>query len=197
MATENLDQLLQMARSHDIGLVLCNQSLSDLKANSPKVFHAVNGSCAVRQWFSVNATDDLEMMEHLMGTREEIQVSTTRGRRDSSTTYRTEHVPRARVTDLHKISENPNLSILQISGLGRGYARYNGTPFVCFSDYHISGTQYEERKKGLWPTNYEGMFEAKEISQADPFIAKQAKKKSQPPKPKDPPEGDWDRGLFS
>jgi len=101
------------------------------------------------------------------------------------------------VTDLHAISENPNLSILQISGLGRGYARYNRTPFVCFSDYHISATEYETRKKGLWPTNYEGMFEAKEVLQADPSIAKQSKKKSQPPKPKDPPEGDWDRGLFS
>ena len=101
----------------------------------------------VRQWFSVNANDDLEMMEHLMGTREEIQVSTTRSSRDSSTTYRTEHVPRARVTDLHAISENPKLSILQISGLGVGYARYNGTPFVCYSDYHISAAQYEKRKK--------------------------------------------------
>ena len=197
MATENLDQMLQMARSHDIGLVLCNQSLSDLKANSPKVFHAVNGSCAVRQWFSVNANDDLEMMEHLMGTREEIQVSTTRSSRDSSTTYRTEHVPRARVTDLHAISENPKLSILQISGLGVGYARYNGTPFVCYSDYHISAAQYEKRKKALWPTNYEGMFEAKEVSQADPFIAKQTKKKTQSPKPDDPPQDGWNKGLFS
>ena len=179
MASDNLDQMLQMARSHDIGLVLCNQSLSDLKANSPKVFQAVNGNCAVRQWFSVTSTDDIDMMVKLMGTHEEIKVSKAYGR-EVTTTYTTEHVPRARVTDLHEISENPNLSIVQVSGSGRGFARFKGIPFVAFIDYHISAEEYANRCKLGWPTTLPGMFTAKESQLANPIRDLPKRKRQNP-----------------
>jgi TraM recognition site of TraD and TraG/Helicase HerA, central domain len=162
VSAESLDQILQMARSHKISMVLANQSLSDLRVNNASVYQAVFGNCAIRQWFSVNSADDIDILGKLMGTREEIQVTETTGTQQSSRSYRTEHVPRARVTDLHTISENPFLSVLQVSGSGRGYARYNGIPFVCYNDYHISAEEFERRKKLPWPNDLPGMIEARE-----------------------------------
>ncbi len=203
MASENLDQILQLARSHDIALVLANQSLSDLQANSSKIFHAVNGNCAIRQWYSVNSWTDIDMLQKQMGTHEEIQVTTTRSENGTSRSYKTDHVPRARTTDLHAISENPNLSVLQISGSGRAYARYRGIPFVCYSNYHISKDEFERRKKLGWPDDLPGMIRAKEVAQTDSLNSPNPKKGKRRRKndtdDNSPPEqggNRWDPGLF-
>ncbi|MBN8600632.1 MAG: TraM recognition domain-containing protein [Planctomycetes bacterium] len=155
---EGIDATLQMARSNDIGLVLANQSMADLWIKSPKVYQAVAGNCAVRRWFSVNSQKDIEELMMLMGTTEVEKSTVTRGNQGRSVSYTTEHEPRVRVTDLHAISENSELSILQVSGRGRGYARYSGTPFIAQSEYHISETDYQDRKQMPWPTNLPGMI---------------------------------------
>ncbi len=205
MASENLDQMLQMARSHDINLVLCNQSLSDLQANSPKVYHAVDGNCGIRKWFSIASLSEMKMVEHLMGTREDIEVTESRNSRETTYSSRTVHVPRARVTDLHTISEDPNLSIVQIGGSGKGYARYHGIPFVAYSNYHISADEFELRSKKPWPSDLEGMFDTEEEAQADPYVGKAPKGKAgqarknqrRDDRPNDPRTGGWDTDLFS
>lgn len=162
MATESLDHMLQLARSLDVSLILANQSLNDLKVGSSKIYSAVATNCAVRQWFSVNSVEDIAILEKLMGTRERVEVSEMHGKDGVSYTYRTQQVPRASVTDLHTVSEDPRLSILQISGTGRGYARYSGIPFVCQSDYHITKKEYEKRKQFPWPMTLPGMMLSKE-----------------------------------
>lgn len=162
VGSQGLDHMLQLARSHDIGLVLANQSMSDLYSNSPAVFHAVSGCCGIRQWFSVNSREDIETLSILMGTREEVKVTHTVGRDQSSRSYTTEHVPRARVTDLHTISENRNLSVVQVIGSNDGYGRYNGIPFVSYNDYHITPEEFARRKKLPWPCDLPGMIEAGE-----------------------------------
>ncbi len=183
VGSESLEQILQLARSHDIGLVLANQSLSDLQVSSPKVYQAVFGNCAVRQWFSVNSEKDIDILGKLMGTREEIQETLTVGTERSSRSYRTEHVPRARVTDLHTISENPFLSVLQVGGSGRGYARYNGIPFVCYNDYHISAAEFERRRKMPWPYEMPGMIDAREVHTSR-SVRKPKREKQPPHKPR-------------
>lgn len=167
VGSQGLDQMLQLARSHDIGLVLSNQSMSDLYSNSPAVFHAVSGCCGIRQWFSVNALDDINMLSTLMGTHEIVQETVTVGS-EVSRSYRTEHVPRARVIDLHAISENRNLSVLQIGGSGQGYARYNGIPVVCYNDYHITPKEFQRRKDMPWPHDLPGMIDAGETHEPRP-----------------------------
>ena len=107
------------------------------------------------------------MIIKLMGTHEEIQVSKSYGK-EVTTTYRSEHVPRARVTDIHKMSENRNLSIIQVGGSGRGYARYKGIPFMAFNDYHISAAEYAIRRKMDWPIGYPGMITTKEVFPDEP-----------------------------
>lgn len=203
MASENLDQILQLARSHDIALVLANQSLSDLQATSTKIFHAVNGNCAIRQWYSVNSWQDIDTLQKQMGTHEEVQVTHTQTDKGTNRSYKTDHVPRARTTDLHTISEHPNLSVLQVSGSGRAYARYRGIPFVCYSNYHISKDEFERRKKLGWPNDLPGMIKAKEVAQTDslknPSPKKGKPRRNTDPNKDKPPEQDgnrWDPGLF-
>jgi hypothetical protein len=169
VGSQGLDQMLQLARSHDIGLVLANQSMSDLYSNSPAVFHAVSGCCGIRQWFSVNSVDDINMLSTLMGTHEVIQETVTVGT-EVSRSYRTEHVPRARVIDLHTMSENRNLSVLLVGGSGQGYARYNGTPFVCYNDYHITPEEFKRRKDMPWPHDLPGMIDAGETHEPRPEV---------------------------
>ncbi len=203
MASESLDQIMQLARSHDCSLTLANQSLSDLQASSSRIYQAVSGSCAIRQWFSVSSLSDIESLQKQMGTHEEVQVTTTHSSKGTNTSYKVDHVPRARITDLHTISEHPNLSVLQVGGSGRAYARYRGIPFICYSNYHISKTEFERRKKLGWPNDLPGMIKAKEEVQIVSFKSPSNKKPKRGRKPDldndNPPEqrgNRWDPGLF-
>jgi hypothetical protein len=203
MASESLDQVLQLARSHDCSLVLANQSLSDLKASSARIYQAVSSSCAIRQWFSVSSLSDIESLQKQMGTHEEVQVSTTHTSSGTNTSYKVDHVPRARITDLHTISEHPNLSVLQVGGSGRAYARYRGIPFICYSNYHISKQEFERRKKLGWPNDLPGMIKAKEEAQTVSFKSPSSKK-GKPRRNSDTDNDNrpdqngnrWDPGLF-
>lgn len=176
---EGVEHTLQLARSHDIGLVLSNQSMADLDVTSPKVYQAVAGNCAIRRWFSAMSKRDLEELYTLMGTTEVTRETVSRGPDGTTTSYQQEHEPRARMTDLHAISEESSMSVLQIAGRGRGYARYNGIPFVCYSEYHISEEEYLHRKSLPWPSDLPGMIVAKEsYDSLQPSSSVTPKKKS-------------------
>lgn len=176
---EGVEHTLQLARSHDIGLVLSNQSMADLDVTSPKVYQAVAGNCAIRRWFSAMSKRDLEELYTLMGTTEVTRETVSRGPDGTTTSYQQEHEPRARMTDLHAISEESSMSFLQVAGRGRGYARYNGIPFVCYSEYHISEEQYLNRKSLPWPSDLPGMIVAKEsYDSLQPSSSVATKKKS-------------------
>jgi hypothetical protein len=140
-----------------------------------------------------------------MGTHEEVQVTHTHTDKGTNRSYKTDHVPRARTTDLHTISEHPNLTVLQVSGSGRAYARYRGIPFVCYSNYHISKEEFERRKQLGWPDDLPGMIKAKEVAQTDSLKSPPNKKPKRGRKPdldsdhdNRPEQGgnQWDPGLF-
>jgi hypothetical protein len=175
---EGIDGTLQMARSNDVGLILANQSMADLWIKSPKVCQAVAGNCAIRRWFSVNSQKDIEELMMLMGTTEVEKTTVTHSNQGRSTSCTMEHEPRVRVTDLHTVSENSELSILQISGRGRGYARYSGTPFITRSEYHISESDYQKRKQIPWPTDLPGMIPCTESYEAMTTARSESKKKT-------------------
>ena len=165
MISENLDLLFQMARSLDIGLVLANQSLSDLKASGEKLFQAIEGNCAIRQWISVTSVEDLKMIETLFGTQKEFRETTVRNALWAEVTSRTvEDAPRITMTDLHTISDDPSLSIVKITGTRHGYSRYRGIPFVMRSHFHISGAEYQRRKDFKWPTDLPGLMPVHETT---------------------------------
>ncbi len=200
MISENLDQFFQMARSLDVGLVLANQSLSDLKASGEKLFHAIEGNCYIRQWLSATTVEDLQMLEVLFGTQKEIRETTIGAGTTEQVISRTVvDAPRITMTDLHTISDNPTLSVVRITGTRKGYSRYRGIPFVMRSHFHISEMEYETRQNFKWPTDLPGLMEVRETlftrrpkanraSRSDTSRIPTKKRDMEPPK--------WDPDLF-
>jgi len=158
MATEGLDQLFQMARSLDVGIVLANQSMSDLTAANVALAGSIEANCHWRQWFSIGNQSELEALSRLFGTREEVRYSTTYTNNGMASTARIEEVPRATLLDLQSFSDDPSLSILKITGDRKGYGKYRGIPFVVRSAFHITQAEYEQRKKYQWPDDWPGMM---------------------------------------
>ncbi len=158
MAAEGLDQLFQLARSLDVGLVLANQSMSDLTATNVGLASSIEANCHWRQWFSVGNQSELEALSRLFGTTEEIRYSKTYTRQGVAVTTREEDVARATIGNLQTFSDDPSKSILKITGDRIGYGKYRGLPFVVDSAFHISKKEYEKRKKFGWPDDLPGMM---------------------------------------
>lgn len=163
MIADNLEVVMQQARGFDIGLVIANQSLGDLKACGPVLLNAIEGNCAIRQWLSVTAAEDLEHLAKLFGTHKEMVSSETTNSNGKSITTTVRDVPRITTTDLHRVSSNPFLSVTKIKGERNGYAQYQGAPFVVRNSFHITSEEYERRLAFSWPSDLPGMVEVSEL----------------------------------
>ena len=163
MIADNLDIVFQQARGLEIGLVLANQSLGDLRTAGPTLLSAIEGNCAIRQWLSVTTAEDLEHLAKLFGTRKELLETTTESTNGRSVSYTPRDEPRIRVNDLHQVSNDPSLSVTQIRGERGGFAQYRGVPFVTRTSFHISQDDYQGRMGFQWPTTLPGMIEVNEL----------------------------------
>ena len=158
MVSDSLEQVFAMARSLNISLILANQNMSDIHAKSRILANSIESNCHWRQWFSVKTREDIKALEELFGTREELKTSWTHTDKGTNTSQWIDDVPRVKSPDLQTISDNPNLSILHITGDRKGYGRYRGIPFVVRSEFHISKVEFERRERGPWPTDLPGMI---------------------------------------
>lgn len=195
MVSENLDGLFQLARSHDISLVIANQSLGDLRSTGEKLIQAIEGNCAIRQWLSVNSISDIELVSKLFGTHKELDITLTSTPNGQTVANSWRDAPRITTTNLHQISSDPFLSLTQITGARSGYAQYGGVPFVIRNSFHISQREYKRRGEFKWPTDWPGLIQVTELPQ--PQIKGKKKHRGKPinkPKPDEPNDLD---DLFS
>ena len=155
----NIEVLLQMARSHDISLILANQCLDDLRSPGADIASTVINNTRVRQIFGVSTPDDLRDLTFVSGERlifpESKGVSETAGIfgmvRSIVTTLKPTPTPKLRVNDLIEASDHPNRSIFALKR-GEGLAQFQGYPFIMESCYHITPDEYERRRNLEWPT---------------------------------------------
>jgi hypothetical protein len=197
MIADNLEVVLQQARGFDIGLVLANQSLGDLKACGPVLLNAIEGNCAIRQWLSVTAAEDLDHLAKLFGTQKELVQSETASSYGKSVTTTVRDAPRITTTDLHCVSSNPFLSVTKINGERNGYAQYRGAPFVVRNSFHITSDEYDERLKFSWPSDLPGMVQVSELPMpALPIPADKKKRGAIPRDRKDIPNTPIDSRPF-
>jgi len=181
MISDNLGIVFQQARGRDIGMVIANQSLGDLRNAGPVLLSSIEGNCAIRQWLSVTTTDDIEHLAKLFGTRKEFLETTTESTNGSSISRTLRDEPRITVADLHQVSNDPSLSVTQIRGERGGFAQYRGVPFVVRNSFHISEDEYEDRCKFQWPTDLPGLTEVNELPvPPTPIVKKQAKTRQKP-----------------
>lgn len=138
----NIEVLLQMARSHDISLILANQCLDDLRSAGADIASTVINNTRVRQIFGVSTPDDLRDLTFVSGERlifpESKGISETAGVfgmvRSIITTLKPTPTPKLRVNDLIEASDHPNRSIFALKR-GEGLAQFQGYPFIMESCY--------------------------------------------------------------
>ena len=155
----NIEMLLQLARSLNIGIILANQSLMDLKTAGIDLIPAISANTRFRQIFAASNLEEQERISRGSGESLTFQQSwheyiggftTLVDGRNLS-----EHItPRLRMNDILLATDDPLQSIVQIRR-GAGYAQYGGLPFVMRSSHHISYETYRKRKAAEWPEQTE------------------------------------------
>lgn len=155
IVANNLEYMLQLARSMGVGVILANQSMEDLKKATTNLIPAVEANCRLRQWFSVSSSDDQRRLMEGSGLTVDRQrgwSSSTNSKGETSTSFsETEQVVnRITMNDVLLTSDHPFRSFLRI-GRGAGYAQYGGMPFIIESHFHISEDEYQRRRAMPWP----------------------------------------------
>lgn len=157
IVASNIELILQTARSMDIGVILANQTLMDLRSGGVDLIPAVRANTRVKQVF---AASDLSEQQELTDTSgETIYHPKTwmsfmsffgfaAGGRLSS--LQEQISPRLRPNEILAMTDHPQRSVLHIRR-GDGNAKFAGLPFVLESAYHISQQEYERRRNAAWP----------------------------------------------
>lgn len=156
----NLEIVLQTARSMNIGVILANQTLSDLKVAGTDLIPTVRANTRFKQVF---AASDLHEQQAIIASSGETLVFNRSwtdyigpglgaGRVLSATETIT---PRLRPNDVLLASDHPLQSIVYVTR-GKGYAQYGGLPFIMTSAYHTTYKEYDDRRKAPWPEPREG-----------------------------------------
>ena len=157
IVSNNVELLLQTARSMNIGVILANQTLMDLKSGGVDLVPAVRANTRIKQVFA--ASDLAEQLEISATSGETIYHSTSFqsylsligltmagrivGRRE-------EISPRLRPNEILAMTDHPQRSVVHIRR-GDGYAQYAGLPFVMESAFHITPKEYSKRRDAKWP----------------------------------------------
>ena len=166
----NLELIMQTARSMKVGLILANQSMLDLKKADTDLTPAVRTNTRYKQVFAASNIEELkelidssgETLIHqrsFMGTFGNAMAiiagitKVTAGELSS---------PRLRANDIMLATDAAQQSIVQIRR-GLGYAQFGGFPFVMRSTFHIDQAEYKARKSSQWPISVPGTFEAHEV----------------------------------
>lgn len=178
--SNNLELFLQTARSMSIGVILANQSLSDLRKPGVDIVSTVRTNTRYRQLFAVGEMNDLqeviftsgETLVHGRSWNEAIGFSLGAGGALRSRTFSEIVSPRLRVNDLLLASDHPLQSVCHVRR-GDGFAQFGGMPFILKSTYHISAKEYGERKIAPWPEQTPETF-TPTLSTTDPIAAQAA-----------------------
>ena len=148
IASLNFKLILQQARSMGLGMILANQSDSDLWTTDADLKSTVQTNTRFKQIFSMSNPKEREELSRASG-----ETLYYTGRLDASgeATGGFERIgPRLMANDIIALSDEPDTSIVLISR-GAGYAQFGGYAFAVRGSYHITLEEYERRKNAPWP----------------------------------------------
>lgn len=174
MVANNLEYMLQLARSMGVGVILANQSMQDLRKGNVDLIPAIEANCRLRQWFSVSSDDDQQRLVRSSGLTVETMTSISHSVNSEGKSTRgstqSEHIaPRLTINDILLANDHPFRSILRVSR-GAGYTQFGGMPVIIESQFHISQEEYERRKRLPWPAA-EGAIQPRIVSRAGEGMA--------------------------
>ena len=182
VAAHNVESILQIARSMNVGVILANQSMADLKRED--LVHVVEANCRYRQWYAVSSPDEQHRISRGSGeTLDVLRSETTSRQRDGFDVRVTDSVskkqivaPRLTVNDVKLASDDARKSIALVTR-GAGYSQFGGMPVVVESDFHISESEFLRRKNAPWPAATAGSFVPENWSLQEPTKAKKSRKR--------------------
>lgn len=163
VAAHNVEAILQIARSMNVGVILANQSMNDLKRDN--LVHVVEANCRYRQWYAISSPDEQLRLSKSSGETLDTLRSQSQTRqsdgfdvRHTQSESQSEFIaPRLSINDIKLASDDPRRSIALITR-GAGYSQFGGMPIVVESDFHISEQEFLRRKNSPWPGVEEGSF---------------------------------------
>jgi type IV secretory system conjugative DNA transfer VirD4/TraG family protein len=153
----NLDIILQTARSMNVGVILANQTMSDLKAPGVDLISTIEANTRFRQIF---AASDLAALRQIVESSGETIIHNRSWSQylgsigvmagGLSRAFTETISPRLRANDVILASDHPLQSIVYVRR-GKDYAQYGGFPFVMTSSYLTSQEVYDKRREADWP----------------------------------------------
>jgi hypothetical protein len=178
VAAHNVDAILQIARSMNIGVLLANQSMLDLKRDDLQ--HVVEANCRFRQWFAISSPEEQERLSKASGETVDLLGGESYSRHTGAlldpqptrTVSCNEFIaPRLTLNDIKLASDDPRKSIALVTR-GAGYSQFGGMPVVVEADFHISEQEFRTRKNAPWPPVSEGTFVPRDWSPGRPVAPK-------------------------
>jgi len=156
----NLAFVLQTARSMNVGCVLCNQSIQDLKQGATNLIPAMESCTTFRQYFKLSSLEDMLRIVGASGKAVDYLFSLTQQMGPDANLYNSitaQQCPSEYISinDANLAGANPKHSIVQITD-NAGYSCYGGFPFVVKHQFHISPEEYLRRKSAPWPSQKVG-----------------------------------------
>ncbi len=153
LVTSQLGLLLAQARGLGIGVILANQTTSQLVTKDCDLRPIVEGNTSLQAWFQI--TDDVgrEQMKRLGG--QQIVEFTSRhvSSREpfqTSYTFSEQIVDRVPGTLVSAVSSDPRRCMLRLTD-NEGYACYGDLMFVAQTMYHQTESQYKACCAMPWP----------------------------------------------
>lgn len=133
-----------------MGMILANQTNSDLWTNDANLKDTVQSNTRFKQIFSVSNPQEREEMSKASG---ETLYYTGKLDQNGAVVGAFERIgPRLMANDIIALSDEPDTSIVLI-GRGQGYSQFGGYAFPLRGGYHITSEEYERRKNAPWPTS--------------------------------------------
>lgn len=191
IVSSNLEIVLEQARSMGIGVILSNQTISDLKNVSADLIPKVQANTRFKQYFSASDLQQQDMLMKASGdplfhrdswiyqakeAEEELLADET----DPHAFVELENPrgPRLSRNRVVAASDHPQQNIVHITR-SKGYTQFSGLPFIMLSEFHIPRSEYERRGALPWPatSDYPGTI----VTPLPP--------KAKPRKPDKPPAG--------
>jgi hypothetical protein len=166
MVADNLEYVLQLARSMGVGVVLANQSMADLRSRRTDMISIIEANCRFRQWFDVPSDEDRKRLMAVVGETVETLTTNAVSSNSNGMSYMRAEAqtiqPRININEILTFGDDPNLSLVRLAR-GSGYAQYGGFPVIVRSGFHIDQEEYERRKSISWPELAPGMFVPRDL----------------------------------
>ena len=116
IVSDNLESILQLARSMNVGVILANQSMQDLQTRTTDLIPALEANCRFRQWYAVSCSDDRARVVSNSGETLEDFESRTVSDTGSSLTVSPKLSPRLSQNDVILATDHAKHSIICLNG---------------------------------------------------------------------------------